>query len=64
MVDFNDIREVTDIRKNKNIFRDGYGNSEHLNMLALRKYNMSDLAILLLVVVSTILINKYVLTRK
>jgi len=64
MVDFNEMREVTDIRNGKNIFRDGYGNSEHLNLLALRKYNITDLAILLLVIVSTILINKYILTRK
>lgn len=64
MVDYTDISDVTDIRRSNNIFRDGYGDSDHLNLLALRKYNRNDLAILVFVVVATVLVNKYVLSNR
>ena len=64
MVDFTDVRPVTDTRNSNNIFRESYGDPDHLKILALRKYNRTDLAILVSVVIVTVLVNKYILTRK
>ena len=55
--------DIADIRTN-NLFRESHGNSNHLNMLAFRHYNRTDLAILVLVVLCTILVNRFLLTRK
>ncbi len=55
--------DIADIRRS-NLFREGHGDSNHLNILALREYNRTDLAILVLVVLITILVNKYLLTRR
>jgi len=46
------------------MFRDGSGDAEHLSTLAFRNYNRTDLAILVLVVVVTVVVNKYILTKR
>lgn len=55
--------DIADIRTN-NLFRESHGDSNHLSMLAFRHYNRTDLAILVLVVLCTILVNRFLLTRK
>lgn len=57
MADFGDIRT-------KNLFKESNNDVNHLNVFAVRQYNRTDLAILVLVVMGTVLVNKYILTKK
>lgn len=63
MEEIKDVRRVTDIRSS-NMFRDGSGDADHLSTLAFRNYNRTDLVILVLVVVVTVVVNKYILTKR
>lgn len=63
MDDFVDVRGVADIRS-QNIFRDGHGSDTHSSYFSLRQYTISDLLILVLVVLGTLLVNKFILTKR
>jgi hypothetical protein len=55
--------DLADIRTN-NLFRDVHGDTNHLNVLTMRQYNRTDLVILVLVIFGTILVNRFILTKK